>query len=690
MFKKNLWVAGLIAVLAIMFVGCVDEYVPPKPEGEIVTVLDMQDVLAGVAAGPLDNAKFNEIFNGTPFKPAGGIPGDVAIEIIDVAGGKKGIKVKPAASWGAGIDIRDIATADGNTGVDYQIEDEIYIKGKGGSGFQLTHGGGAYAFFDWHPSGDFEETFVMTTKEVTDAKLAVPPNRPATIRINNDSSDRTAEFTIYEFVLTGYRKSGFTPEPPPPPTDYAIPSDATYSPPSTPKLDYNEFWVDFNGAEYSVLNGDDSANFPTAKILANKLTVTFNRNPQTIFIPFSDGLANLVKAAADAGYSIDVTIDGTTGTLGGYRWAITNGEGSAWATSNLISGALSGTLNNLKNQNTNPKGFLFQCNNATFGTAELNSIKFKFVASAVTPPGAITTAQSNITITFPLAGWAPSSVIASDGVTGSVKFIPNPIFGRFERSTIYYAEITITPKAGIFIPLDAEFLIKDEFGAPDVSQISYDPLAGKIITKVFPITDATDSLSPLEGLYDDQHGAFAQESGSTIVFELSDYISDNFADGVDGSVIVTAGDFADNPPLCNAGEPTFEFLNNGLNISGRTEQWHAIDLNFTGDDSLDLDFTTKSYKVTVWGNLNGAPPAGGAKVTIQIPYSDDPWQANLIQTAALTAGYAKFELNTTITPTIWETSQDADPSGDVNRIRIRVETATLSFRICRITVEELP
>jgi len=686
MFKKNLWIAGLIAVLAIMFIGCVDEYVPPAPEGEIVTVLDMQEVLKDAPLGVLTNATFSEVFDGTPFKPAGAVGSGVGIEIINAGGGKKGLKVSPTETWGSGIDVRDIATADGNTGVDYQIGDEIYIKGNAGASFQLTHGGGAYAFFDWHPAGgDFEETFTMTKKEVDDAKLAVPPNRPATIRINNDTSNRNAVFTITELVIKGYRKTGSgsePPPPPPPPPDYSIPGSG-YAPPAG-TLPVNEFYLELGKAQFSKLNGDDN---PTATISATKLSVTFNKNPQTIYIPFSDALKNLIKSAGDAGYKITVTIDATIGGLGGYRWAITNGETSGWATSNIISTNLTGDLTTLiGNQNSDPNGFLFQCNNNTFGTGvDITSIKFAFVGGS-NPPTAITTAQKDIKITFPLAGWAPSSTIASDGVSGSVKFMPAPALfgGKFAKSTQYYAIITVTPKLGVFVPVDTTFVIKNTLNASDtVAQASYDPLTGIIITAKFTATGATDVPSPEDGAFDADHPAFSLTG--TKKFSLEDYLTTNstLTDGV------LAGDLP--APLVKSGGDVAVFTLNhgGINITNRTDNYRGLDINLkaaTTAGGLGLDTENKDYKITVYGNMLAYPSSGTGQLYFALP--DNPW-TQMGWTGQQTESYKKFEMTYTIDHTIKVPASATDPGWPQDKIRIQGDP-NVSFRISMIVIEELP
>jgi len=682
MFKKNVWIVGLLAALAIMFAGCVDALVEDDSGVETV-VTDLQAIIKDVPVQVLNEDKWNAIFDNTPFKMCGESNG--TFEIVEVSG-KKALKVSQmTANWGVGFDARSATNASAHVkGINFKAGDVITIKGSTdlADGIALNAKGenGMSKLSNWSGTGNFETTVTVTSAEATEIKSN---SAKGSLRIHGGGDSgpgRIGTIILEEFKVVGKRGAA---DVEPPPKDYLIPSTGTYVPPTATSV--YEVYLDFNGAKYSELNGDDD---PTAEISATKLSIKYKTgvNRQAVYIPFSDDLKALIKAAAGAGYTITVTIDATLGGLTDYRWAITNGKTSEWATSNIISNALTGVLNNLSDQNSDPNGFIFQSNGATLGTGvDITSIKFVFAGGSVTLPKAIS--DKAIKISFPLAGWIPSSGIDSTEVTGTVKFLPTPIFGKFEKNSTYYAVITITPKAGIYIPADTTFIIEDGVGVlstPDnkVDQLYYEPIAGTITTKAFAATGATDVPNPTEGAYDNSHGTFTQETGSTIKFEFQKYLTDNtLVNGAGASDLVA--------PLRNAGN-NITLLNKGLNvIQPQGDGWATFDLSFTGDNSLNLDMATKSYKITVWGNLNGAP-ASSTKAIFHVPYSGSPWNSATIgSSASLTNSFEKFEFSGTIAPSDWETWTAADPAGTIDRIRIRMEDDT-PFRICGIWVEELP
>jgi len=345
---------------------------------------------------------------------------------------------------------------------------------------------------------------------------------------------------------------------------------------------------------------------------------------------------------------------------------------------------------------------------------EIKSIKFTFVSPNAAEPAEIT--ALNIGITFPIAGWAPSSSIESTDVEGSVKFVPNPATGVFERSTIYRAEITITPKAGKYIPLEPTFTFSNvsgvDLGTGDATtavMITYDPVKGIVYTENLPVTGATDAPNPIEGAYDGKHGTFTPVVGGKIVFDLNstdatatgnlNYIKTNYSAAVTGKVATEKGKI--KAPFTNAGDnEIYSFVKNGLNLPQRGDAWRGVDLKFIGDNSLNLDLENKSYKITFWGNLNGAP-GGNVKPVIHVPYTATPWNSDNLLTdpPTLTALFDKFEATCTITPANWAAFGTANPGGadGTNRVRIRLsDTADTivggktAFRISRLTIEELP
>jgi len=728
MFKKNIWIVGLLTALAIMFVGCVDPALEDNSGVETV-VFDLQEVIDGLPAGIIaTDDDWSAIFKDTPFMMCGG-PANGEYSIIKEKGVTK-IKVdKMLQSWGVGFDLYQDAKPDACIGAKFRAGDTLYIKGTSVKGLICNaNTSGEKRLGDIDLDGAFEETFTLTADQVS----AIKGGNPKSLRIHYKSGvDRQQPIIIEQIVLTG-KRGGNESE-----SQYVIPGNGSYKVP-TGTLPREEFYVDLNGATQAAMNASVELD---AKLEANKLSFTLagTNDRAGIYIPFSADVAKAFQGAADAGYSIAVTFDGTVATPTGkdpanFRWFITNGSGGDYATTNLVtatgptagtSTALAGGTLTFFNQNKAVKGFLIQTTSkytpATTnedGTPkdaekdpqakiEITSIKFKFNANADTI-GAITTAQGTITINFPEPGWAPSSAIDSTGVTGSVKFLPNPAFGKFEKNTVYRAEITVTPKAGIYIPLAGTNLsVKNAlYGIPTIAEQEtvavtvYDPIAGIIYTAPFTVTGSTDSTSPAEGLFDAAHGTFTQETGSTIKFNLNgadtatgmlNYIKTNYADAVTGTVTVKAGEFKE--PLVDSGADSYQFVKNGLNISGRKgDAYRAIDINLTGDKSLGLNFAEtggKSYKITVWGNLLGTP-ASATRAVFHVPYSGSPWQSADIGNQASIGAYGKFEITGTITPTDWAGWAAEDPSGSINRIRVRIEDGNVAFRICRITVEELP
>jgi len=723
MFKKNSWIVALLLALTLtaLFTGCIDAV--SEEGGADYTEVELGD--------------FN-IWGGQTYQRGWA-----------VAGMKfKGVADKAEVAADKGYKNEDFAKA---TKLVIEMEDATHPNGNLDIIWGAADADGNSVGKDWEQTGGIKSTKAgnILTVDLTAMK--------------GYADFKTGKYEMRKLVLqAGAEKAGLpfvkkatllipNKEEPIPPDEYAIPG--SYDVPDGKTLDRSTLYVDLNGAYQGAMNKV----FLKGKLEKDKLSFTFagTDNRAGIYIPFDADFAKLVQAAADANYKINVTYDGTIATPTGkdkiqYRVFVTNNTTNNYAVSKLngkvdgvlppnataeldgpadgSSAALPDMTLEFFNQDTVVKGLLFQMTNADakatyeadgttikdpakepVANVEIKSIKFTFKAPAATPPGKITNAQTPITIDFPIAGWAPSSKITSTGVEGSVKYLPGQPFGKFERSTEYRAEITITPKAGIFIPLDIAidgtntvaapgFVVKNA-GGTTVAIVSYDPVKGIIYTGKFAATDAADVPNPIEGAYDGDHGTFTAVPSSIVVFDLQKYLTDNAATLKDGDISKTI-----LAPIVKAGEPKIELLNKGLNITqGSGGSWSTIDFNLIGDNSLDLDLENKSYKITVWGNLNSAP-GGGTQPTIHVPYTDAPWNsANLAKAASdgtsapptLTGLFEKFEVSATITPADWAGFGTANPggAGKTNRVRIRLSDgggANTPFRICSIIVEELP
>jgi hypothetical protein len=206
MLKKNLWVAGLMVVLAIMFVGCVDP-VAEEEGGETVTIFDLQEVIKDLPAGVIaSDADWGAIFKGTPFMMCGGTANG-EYSIIDVNGYKK-VKVdKMGPNWGVGFDLYNADTADGTTGAAFRSGDEIHIEGTADTGSQLILNGNASGekrLGDVSYDGDFEGTYKLTTADIGTIRAA----SPQAVRIHyrgGSANGRKGPIVIAELTIKGKR-----------------------------------------------------------------------------------------------------------------------------------------------------------------------------------------------------------------------------------------------------------------------------------------------------------------------------------------------------------------------------------------------------------------------------------------------------------------------------------------------------
>jgi hypothetical protein len=539
MFKKNAWIAGLIAVLAIMFVGCVDPYEPPPSEGEWGVVADFQELIKDVDPQVLTPAKWNEIFDGTPFRMCGESSG--TFEIISV-GGKKALRIHTISdNWGVGFDARHFSDAASNVvGVDFKVGDKIFFKGKAdtapdGYGVVLNTKGqaGLEKVGNWAcAAGDFDVELELT---VADVAAMVGNSYKNSLRIHREGSqdaNRQIAFQVEEFRVEGFRKTGEGGVVEPPEDPY-FPGKGSYEVPADTSTYNTSFYVDLNEAQKSALSGKPEG--AVSKIEKGKATIGFTAAPQVVYIPFTDDQAAFVKSAAERGFTVNITINGsytdnspnTSTTI--YRWALTNGEGSSWATFNLVDHNTtffntSFALSNFGNQNRDPKGFLFQAaggaggatqSGFTSSTLVINSILISVTgsASAATEITSLkfTIAWGYVNANAPYQGLtAPTAVTATGtGYDGALTWSPAlPASGKFAPLTQYTANIVVTPKVGYYFgvipsesfglegdPDDGYDLVVTTNVTVNTNKAVFDP-ASKTVTYTFPgITGA--SLDPI-------------------------------------------------------------------------------------------------------------------------------------------------------------------------------------------------
>jgi len=511
MLKKNLWIAGLLVALTIMFVGCIE----PEAEdnsGVWTTVFNLQDYIKDKPAQVLNDEKWKEIFSDTPFTACGSLS-EMKAEII-VEGGVKKIKIsKMANNWGMGVDIRHASDAgDKVKGAGYKEGDEITFKGTTdmGNGVVVSSKGetATNPIEGWKGEGDFDKKFTLTKNDVADIKASVKAIR---IHAGGDSGPgRQGTLIIEELKIEGKRGSGDNDT-----ISYEIPGTGEYMQP----VDDGGFFLDLGLAELSKLN--DTSKFPVAKITGpslkagkpdektGKITVKFDKNGQAIFIPFTADQKALVRSAIVNNYSFNVTIDGEADDTASYTaWGITDNTDTDWQITNFVSNADfasndSGTLTidvANKKKFTAMNGLVIKAGNGTAGTAltkafTLTIYKIKFVIG--TQSGAVTELSTiNIKMDAPFPGFAAPSALDDDknaDIGGTISWSPAPIKGKFEKLTIYTATIAVYPKVGNSIKTNASVALFDAAGTDVSSTVSssYTPATGNV-TIVFPITRSDD------------------------------------------------------------------------------------------------------------------------------------------------------------------------------------------------------
>jgi hypothetical protein len=184
MLKNNLWVAGLLAALAIMLIGCVEAL--PPPEGEEIEVWNLQTILADKPDGVIED--WGSVFGDTPFQKCG----NPQFTIITDGGVKKLQIDKMVNGWGEGLDLYNLdKPADKVIGIDAMPGDIIYVKGTinpTGNGLKLANGGGKAKFGGWASDASFDRKYPLSAGDVGDIRGA----SPQAIRISYDAPDGDA------------------------------------------------------------------------------------------------------------------------------------------------------------------------------------------------------------------------------------------------------------------------------------------------------------------------------------------------------------------------------------------------------------------------------------------------------------------------------------------------------------------
>jgi len=499
MFKKNVWLVGLLAALAILFVGCLDPLVEEDTSNmEEFVVVDLARAIAG-KSGPINTEAgatgFEQISGDKPdyFNPAGGIPSQVVFNITSA-----GLEVTPVANWGAGLDLTD-------KNIKFKTGDKIYIKGvatEGGTFLLSAKADGWKPLDGWDGNlaagTAFEKTFTLTAADLGDIKSG----NPQAIRVRRENYGK---FLISELKVTGLREKGFIVGPggysssgPTPickcsdpncpckanpkkdcgteifgsdvfECEFCRPEDAssftpgtgTYTAPTS--TDPNVFYVDLGslnaGDGGKIINIEQAyATDKNVKIETSKVTYYFEANNQPLAINLTSATKTAVLGALKAGLYVDVEINAKASPRMGMRFGFADPTtGSSWNSVNLAGPVLfsDNTTTVIKARLTPNAGnistaapktadtFLIQLREARKSALEINSIK-------ITIPSGIPVTVSELPADVaPNVGKARKTTFETTQFTGAIdwKVSGSAATGTiFEPQKRYTADITLTAK----------------------------------------------------------------------------------------------------------------------------------------------------------------------------------------------------------------------------------------------------
>jgi hypothetical protein len=565
MFKKNVWIVGLFAALAIMFVGCLEPEADTSGDLQETVVFDLETD-EGIQALKVGRLTFTDADNPiAPLVKAGEIPGHISR--FEAVAGPNGISLKyiSVASWGPGVDFN-------NSVFNFREGDVIKVAGKilSGSGkVQLNCKVGAEnAIASFDGTGAFSLEATLTAAQVGDIK----GGNPSAIRF--EARTGGLEIQIDTINIKGMRSASETPDPEP---EYDITGAGKYLPPASSG---NDIYIDLNEALIgSALT--PATNLPYAYITADNLIVNFDTDRQTIFIPFTDEVKDKIVAAAKNAFTFDVTIIGIQG--GWLRWCIGADRGASWNMTNMIGGSATSTFNAVQvlkagdgGSNYIPddmNGIVMQVRPTNDGAAlatpfkmVIGSIKVtpkpptKAVDAAdikIAPPTAGIKAPASVDITIPAptpANPSATAVAAKGAITWSPALPPN---GAFAVLTTYSATIVVTPNPDYYFTNMADITVSD--GTQDIGGLY---LSGTVYTGDFDETGATLAL-----LKDGE------------LWKLSDWLTTNTTMGW---------------PLQNANGSTV--TTGGITVTNATASWHGFDIML---DKIDEQVNPAVYKIKV-------------------------------------------------------------------------------------------
>jgi len=619
MFKKNIWIVGLLAALAIMFAGCVDAFVEDNSGVETV-VFDLQETIKDLEPqGFWTDDDWTPVFKDTPFMMCGG-PANGEYSLIKEGGVNKVKVEKMGPTWGVGFDIYHAAKKDACIGANFKAGDVVTIKGTASAdGLIADTDGKSKRLGDVDLGKTFDATFTLSAADVANIKSA----NPQSLRIHfkdGNGTERKGTIIIEQITVTGIRKAGDEEKA----IDYdTVEGKGNYV---VPDIAYaaggvTTYYVDLNKTRYSdittqlpaaVITGPTKAGV-TPAFKNGKLTITFDKNGQGVYFPLDDTLLRIVKSArVEQNYKVEAIFDGTLSTdtvTNAYRGDWTNGTGGNWNISNStfsvstsaqvsdpwelsINGGNGRTVNDLQ-------GIVLQARPVNnIGSAIAGgpyTLTIKSIAIRFTPPGTAATVTSVTSLAFvlnqPRAGATADKTISGTGFTGVVKWTPAlPGNGKFDKSETYRAEVTITPNLGYSIAVGA------------TGSVTYNPSAGGVaasITSVYSAATKTVITAdfPRTKMYNELSPGQIYKLSTSGVLDLTDNKFGNFGKDIQSPLENAGGTskygFDNSTDNGDTVSPTGA---RGVVVTGVDANWKGVTILLS---AIDAGIEPNLYKVSV-------------------------------------------------------------------------------------------
>jgi len=721
MFKKNLWIVGLVGILTALtmaFIGCVDPYVDAGGADDIEqTLFTLSDVIKDIPDGDYSsNDLFNAVFNGTPLSKCG----NPKYEIKTVDGKKVFVTSNMTATWGEGFDLYS-DNNDSTFGLAFRSGDTIRVKGTADADkkFVLAISNQAQ-ISSWNAMDDgagvFDKTFTISSAEAGTISSNGLANGKNVIRFHfiDGGAGRQGTITIEEIVVVGRRAPDFLGEggsggglggyvKPSGGTDS---SGQTYFYVNANKPEAVVFKADGNSfiksvGEPPVLKEEELATVAIEFPISN-VTGSTNQRP-TMGFKLSAAEVDAILSGSTVDIELIASDDSTTAT---YRFAMgsLNGEpGGAW-NSTYVWGP-----HNVANTLTTYNGsFSWEGDKKDKGRVEyliVQKIGGVDVASVLTIKSIKLTvllplviSNFSIDIDAPVAGHKPTTEINHAQLAGKITWSPTPVSEitldggkklpgpRFEKNTTYTATVALEPKAGFSLdgwPNGTPFIITTSNNNNTTANANktYSVITKRLTGIAFDVTGATYELTHLDGVFDsDLNDTYAKDANYVkTVYSLTSATS--------GAGYAGAG-----------ATPTF--LEGGINVvrDSTTQGWQGLDTIDLTATALGITPVTRKYKVTVYGYLIGTAANASMSLDghdgVSTPISTYPGAFATV--TGISGANQSFKLSGEL-PATWFTGVgDGTNTGDKapqKKVRINSpgsDTGGIStFRVTLIEIEDI-